>query len=100
MTKLATVLCAVIFAGCAALQAAKPEADQAASALDAACALGLVQYGATQAAAELEGVPVQWLAEALCQVPSVYDAWLRARTQRSDPRAAAMRQARAEGLVR
>jgi predicted methyltransferase len=90
---------AIVFAltigGCALIQ------DHAADALDTACALGLVQYGAVIAAAELEGVPVETLAEWLCRNPDVYRAWVEAGKLRGgDPRAAAMRAARAKGLVR
>jgi len=86
--------------GCAALRA--PGAQTAVSVLDTACTLGLVQYGATIAQAELQGVPVEWLAEQLCATPAVYAAWLAARQGRTPDAApaAAMRAARAEGLVR
>jgi len=84
----------VALSGCAYL-------PSAADTLDTACALGLVQYGAVIAAAELEGIPVETLAEWLCANPDVYRAWADAGKLRTgDPRAAAMREARARGFVR
>jgi hypothetical protein len=84
----------VALSGCAYL-------PSAADTLDTACALGLVQYGTVIAAAELEGIPVETLAEWLCANPDVYRAWADAGKLRTgDPRAAAMREARARGFVR
>jgi len=90
----------VLLGGCSTF--ASPQAQSAMSVVDTACMLGLVQYGATIAQAELEGVPVEWLAEQLCATPAVYQAWLegqRSRTPGAGP-GAAMRMARARGLVR
>ena len=85
---------ALALAGCAYL-------PSAADALDTACALGLVQYGAVIAAAELEGIPVETLAEWLCTNPDVYRAWADAGKLRTgDPREAAIHEARARGYVR
>lgn len=85
--------------GCGTLM--RPEAQAAADVTDAACALGLVQSAATVAQAELEGVPVDWLAEQLCRMPDVVDALAAAQKARAvDPGRAALRVARAKGLVR
>ena len=99
------VLGCAIFAlpplACAELMAAPEAAQTAAAVTDAACALGLVQSSATVAQAELEGVPVDWLAEQLCRMPAVVQAYVDAQRARAvDPGRSALRVARAQGLVR
>jgi len=100
-TKLGIALgLAVLLSGCAALTPA--QASLAGNALSAACALQLVQHGAAQAQAELQGVPLEWLAEQLCRDPQAYAAWLagsKSKAPGAGP-AAALASARARGLIR
>ena len=101
-TKLGAALGLVVLlsTGCAALTPA--QANLAGNALSAACALQLVQHGAAQAQAELEGVPLEWLAEQLCRDPQAYAAWLagsKSKAPGAGP-AAALASARARGLIR
>lgn len=94
MSRIRLVLVALLLSlpGCTALR-------PAVQALDAVCTLGLVDSPAVQASAADRGIPIAELAALLCSVPAVYAAWEQAHEQRQDPVAAAVREARARGLL-
>jgi hypothetical protein len=95
--RLAALSSALVYVtGCAQL---RPAAETAVGAIDAACTLGLVDAVAVQVSAADRHIPVEVLAELLCSVPEVYEAWTLARGQRTDPAAAAVLRAREMGLL-
>jgi hypothetical protein len=74
-------------------------ADSAVEVVDAACTLGLVDAVAVQVGAADRDIPVEVLAELLCSVPEVYEAFVLAQGQRTDPAVAAVLRAREMGLL-
>lgn len=96
LTPVAIVLVALGSTGCTKLQSA---AEATATAIDAACTIGLVDAVAVQVSAADRGIPVDVLAELLCSVPEVYEAWELAQGQRMSQATAAVLRARELGLL-
>jgi len=91
-------LLAVLLGGCSVLSS--PEVQAAGDMLDAGCALGLLKSEAVEAEAAKLGVPKGLLADLLCRVPGLIDAFERGQMARSvDPGGPVLAEARARGVL-
>ena len=94
------LILALALTGCSAFQG---PAQQAAQAVDAACALGLVHSPALLGMLEQQGLPHEaatWAADKLCSIPELVDTFNQARMARSvDPGESVLAEARRLGML-
>ena len=88
---------AVALTGCSSWQQG---AQTAGTAIEAACALGLLKSEAVQAEADRLGVPKGVLADLICRIPELVDAFEQAKLARTvDPGVSVLAEARARGTL-